>query len=780
MSVGKGSARRLVISVSLIAFVVAGIVAPQWAFAATYTVSRDHDADWHFERVIDPDEPGCSSNDAATGSHRFEAGPVGVPSDPEDPSTGAPPREAGSLELMQGINGNSLVMMRNTRYAGIKLSQIEHLEYYTYTDFVTPNQQNLLEPPAIWIRLYIDKNTTDAVPFDDALTFEPTYQDDENGGGQPEVELDRWQRWLARDNDASVPNGNWWLRSAGRNTLLTLSQWIGTSGVGDATIVNPGGRGGVALGTGCGGTRWANFSGNTDAFTIDVAGEPITTYDMEPADPSEPTELDCEVESERVRSGTPRSISCRALISQTETPVSDVHIDVEAIGVNDPARTSNPSGDTPTSPDYGCITTSSGSCTIHIPAQDVGGAGRTEYVAWIDVDEKDETVEADRNEDVAEGGSGAGGRPEPDDTDVVEKIWMATRLDCEPESAAPSLGSTHTIVCTAAGAAGTPAQAGQPIDVEASGVNDPEATPGNSNNTPDFSCTTNDQGSCTITHAATSTRPNTTTGTTTYRGWIDFDGSNVVPEADGTEGVDATKTPGARAEVDDTDVVEARWGGPGGSTPGPCPTGSQSMSPTPTPTGSTASPSPTASPCVTPTPSSTTTTSTTPTPTPTESSPSPSPSDTGPDEEPLTSGPCAGYFPDSRQPNPEGDGEIVVGTSRDDQINGSSGHDVICGLGGDDTIRGLPGNDRIYGQGGSDTLRGGSGSDALGGGGGTDTLYGAVGGDLLVGGAGIDVLRGGRGNDRLLGGRATDLLDGGAGQDKCRRYPGNDRRRRCE
>ena len=49
-------------------------------------------------------------------------------------------------------------------------------------------------------------------------------------------------------------------------------------------------------------------------------------------------------------------------------------------------------------------------------------------------------------------------------------------------------------------------------------------------------------------------------------------------------------------------------------------------------------------------------------------------------------------------------GRVIVGTARNDRLNGTKGNDVICGLGGNDTIDG---------KGGRDVLRGGTGNDLL-------------------------------------------------------------------
>jgi Ca2+-binding RTX toxin-like protein len=172
----------------------------------------------------------------------------------------------------------------------------------------------------------------------------------------------------------------------------------------------------------------------------------------------------------------------------------------------------------------------------------------------------------------------------------------------------------------------------------------------------------------------------------------------------------------------------------------------------------------------------------------------------------VQSGPCSTFPEGSRTQRSEG-GQIIVGTSGDDVLNGTGGNDIICGLNGNDIINGRGGRDQIVGNagndtvgggGGKDTVRGNSGRDSLSGNSGNDvllggdsrdtlkgnagidTLRGEGGGDTLQGGDGQDVLKGGGGDDTLRGGDGADALDGGAGTDQCFGNAGSDRIRRCE
>mgnify|MGYP001358919631 FL=1 len=116
-------------------------------------------------------------------------------------------------------------------------------------------------------------------------------------------------------------------------------------------------------------------------------------------------------------------------------------------------------------------------------------------------------------------------------------------------------------------------------------------------------------------------------------------------------------------------------------------------------------------------------------------------------------------------------GEIIVGTSKNDNLNGYSGYrtawDEFYGYHGDDTI-----DNR---SGGSSWIEGGSGDDYIYGGDFSDTIYGdtlyassvhyAPGNDVLLGGSGNDTIVGGGGDDIISGGSGDDILTGGAGVD---------------
>lgn len=127
---------------------------------------------------------------------------------------------------------------------------------------------------------------------------------------------------------------------------------------------------------------------------------------------------------------------------------------------------------------------------------------------------------------------------------------------------------------------------------------------------------------------------------------------------------------------------------------------------------------------------------------------------------------------------------LIVGTSGNDTLNGTSGDDLIVGLGGNDTIRagngddfvvGCAGNDSLFGENGSDIVDGGEGNDGIWGGNGNDEylagwkgddhIWGGNGDDFLVGQQGEDVLHGDNGNDIAIGGPDNDMVYGDNGDD---------------
>jgi serralysin len=108
-----------------------------------------------------------------------------------------------------------------------------------------------------------------------------------------------------------------------------------------------------------------------------------------------------------------------------------------------------------------------------------------------------------------------------------------------------------------------------------------------------------------------------------------------------------------------------------------------------------------------------------------------------------------------------------------ENLNATDFNDKVIGSNKDNVINGAGGNDKLYGYSGDDIVNGGTGDDYLNGASGSDILAGETGADTLRGGKGADWLYGGEGDDLLWGGElgrndgASDLFvfDKGAGSD---------------
>ncbi|NES82964.1 MAG: calcium-binding protein [Moorea sp. SIO2B7] len=126
------------------------------------------------------------------------------------------------------------------------------------------------------------------------------------------------------------------------------------------------------------------------------------------------------------------------------------------------------------------------------------------------------------------------------------------------------------------------------------------------------------------------------------------------------------------------------------------------------------------------------------------------------------------------QLNGTGDDERIKGFAGNDQINGNGGHDILLGGSGNDTIAGGSQSDYIDGGADDDTLFGNGGSDTIFGRSGNDGLYGSSAADYLDGGSGHDTLFGNGGEDTLIGGGGADLIYGGSDADEILSGGGND------
>ena len=81
---------------------------------------------------------------------------------------------------------------------------------------------------------------------------------------------------------------------------------------------------------------------------------------------------------------------------------------------------------------------------------------------------------------------------------------------------------------------------------------------------------------------------------------------------------------------------------------------------------------------------------------------------------------------------------VLVGTDKNETLNGTTGTDMVFGLSGQNTLSGNAGNDLLCGGNSNDTINGGDGNDILRGSSGDDVLTGGAGADVFSGGSGVD------------------------------------------
>jgi hypothetical protein len=272
-------------------------------------------------------------------------------------------------------------------------------------------------------------------------------------------------------------------------------------------------------------------------------------------------------------------------------------------------------GNTPESPDLGCVTGGGGpgvpgTCTVtYTEGFNVGGTDS--IAAWIDLDGSDATTELDIGEGADEsaagiagcaaGGVGSGWVPEPDYTDCVTHEWTArvpTTIQAEPEVSNGSIGSPVTISTEVYDQDGN-LLVGAGTDTEVrfffaeGSPNEPDA-PGNS---PHLRCDTGPTGMCAASYVPVASGTDTICAIAAG------------PRSRCAEPVDAQERDSS------ADVVERLIGTEATPTPTPTPTPSPTPTPTPTPTpipSAATNPAPTPTPSTAPTDAPPTTSTTTP------------------------------------------------------------------------------------------------------------------------------------------------------------------------
>jgi Ca2+-binding RTX toxin-like protein len=299
----------------------------------------------------------------------------------------------------------------------------------------------------------------------------------------------------------------------------------------------------------------------TDVVRVSWVGAPgvVTTMDCDDLGGTD-------TERETVSEGDSVDYECSVFDQNGDLMAVDVYGEVES-GANDPDE-----GTSYGEPDYLCPATYLDPPTQIFPSEcsvtvePVRNQTGTAEICWWVVAEGEDigTVGASRcaGETTGENQTNNAGddTPHNDLADQTEATWQDPStfvLDCQPETDTNPAGTSHTLVCSARSPSTDQPVAGVAIDVEASGANNPDSDA--LLQTPDFTCTTEATGSCSITHGPGGSGSTTGTGGTTYRAWIDADGSNLVAEADTTEGQNEQTTPGATAEPDNTDVITKEW-----------------------------------------------------------------------------------------------------------------------------------------------------------------------------------------------------------------------------
>lgn len=154
---------------------------------------------------------------------------------------GAPPVGTGSARLATGngaVGGDGAAILSNSGYAGILLSSITSLSYWTYDTANNGQQFPYLQLEVLTGNTY------------DQLFFEPPYQTPVSGNpslpNQGSTVLDTWQSWNAL-------TGGWWDNNGSCGSpgsgVVSLASCINSLGA-TTTIVNNFGTAGVFTGVG--------------------------------------------------------------------------------------------------------------------------------------------------------------------------------------------------------------------------------------------------------------------------------------------------------------------------------------------------------------------------------------------------------------------------------------------------------------------------------------------------------------------------------------------------
>jgi len=421
-------------------------------------------------------------------------------------------------------------------------------------------------------------------------------------------------------------------------------------------------------------------------------------------------ELDVDPEQASIETGQNHSITFRITTAGGCPDVDGCNVDADIEGT----------GGSATSPDM--------SCTILQSAAQCGSSyssnvARVDLIrVWVDDDKNDATVEADLGEGRSVQ-SQPGDTPEPDDTDVIERRWVApgvvTRVDGYAETATTSTTKIHSVTCRLLDGFGAGVN-GEDCDANiAKGVNkgadvdnDP-ATPGGYLG----ECTTAGNGSCTFTYRSN------VTGTDTVRSFYD---RNLDDLKAGEPSDDVTRTW-------TSDITSGPCSGLNYGQTTPLTGGGKKFAGTPNADNRTGTP--------------------------------------------FRDVFCG--FAGVDKFDGSGGDDLALGGSGNDTLLGRKGNDELQGSDGNDNLQGAEGSDKIFSGKGNDKTSGGFGNDKVYGDAGIDLVQGFAGDDTLGGGDGADKVKGGGGRDNLAGGSGPDALNGGSGDDSCNGGPGADTLTSC-
>lgn len=199
-----------------------------------------------------------------------------------------PPLGAGSANMT--VNGTGRVFLGTLNLAGVPLTAMESITYWTYQKASSPGADHL----AISLQFEMDYDSGDSdMSWQGRLVFEPS-----NDPNQDPAEKGLWQEWDARA-------GNWWMTGFPVVNNLPSSIAFPQSSPGsfdDVLARYPNARirpyiGAVILKAG--GPWDPGFDGNVDALSIGI-GPNTFTYDFEVHEGEEPPETDPDTDGDGI------------------------------------------------------------------------------------------------------------------------------------------------------------------------------------------------------------------------------------------------------------------------------------------------------------------------------------------------------------------------------------------------------------------------------------------------------------------------------------------------